>query len=766
MLSVISYEHPHASGYTLAGRFDGLGAREFDAIFSTASSHRYSLLDFQQVHYLSSAGIRSLLKAEKQLRKAGGKLLLIALSDDLKQVLSLTGLLNQFSIFTTLEQAEQWLQERDGEGQTSSGMFSVADRHYHCVEYSQATSVIDLWGADVLQELTPGAAIATDSHELEFAFGIGGMGTTAEQAAEATGELVAMHSVVGVVPADCHCESDFMQAADARPVSVYVQQALGLSGTPQWRVTFDVKAPITLQNLLEDVQTLTEQSPLTGFVVAGKAETVQCTRHHSDDELLEHGCAPQQLGSSAFVAVGVYSNDVTARFPHTAQRVASGQMHSHALLLSELDDVQTTDAPIDVVRRNSGLQKLQQVCHLHPDTTLTNGVVWLYVPQHERDAAEKQLKIHYATAVKEHPHWQPIIREIYRDAARVELTQLQGGFSAQTFSAVSYDRDGRRLLPTVLKLASRADLNREVDAYHASVEKFILNNSTTIMGTAEHGDWAGLRYNFVGINGSQSELRWLTKEYLNRPTAELLPLFDRIFTDILKPWYGQPRWKSIQLYKHHDPAELFPGILDDAQKELSIDVDEPTIECLPLGRRLPNPYYALKHEYPKRKKDASMWYLGINHGDLNMQNILLNELNNIYVIDFSETCERNIISDFARLEPIFKMEFTRLDTEEDLRNLLIFEEGLHQVTSLEQMPENRYPGDDPMVEKAYQLLCRMRHYANVVTLFEQDLRPWLLALLEWTLPVVCYWSVDRLRKQYALYSSALLWEAIQRCESH
>lgn len=765
MLSVTSFEHPQASGYTLVGRFDGLGAREFDTVFS-ASAHHFCLLDFQQVHYLSSAGIRSLLKAEKQLRKAGGNLLLIALSDELKHVLSLTGLLNQFTAFASLEQAEQWLQARDAEGQTPSCEVCVEDRHYRCVEYPQARSVIDLWGADALHELNPSIAIATDSSELEFAFGIGGMGATAEQAAEATGELVTMHSVVGLVPADCHCESDFMQAADAQPVSVFVQQALGLSGAPQWGVAFDFKQPIALHQLLVDVQKLAERSPVTGFVLAADAEQVQCALHHSNDALLQHKREPQHQDGSALLAMGLYCQDATARFPRTAQRLAPQQMHTHALLLSDLNDVRVTDAPADVVRRSTGLQKLQEVCHLHPDTTLTKGVVWLYVPQHERDAAEKQLKIVYTTAVKEHPHWQPIIREIYRDAARVELTQLQGGFSAQTFSAVSYDRDGRRLLPTVLKLASKADLKREVAAYHASVEKFILNNSTTIMGTAEHGDWAGLRYNFVGINGSQSELRWLTKEYLNKPTEELLPLFDRIFTDILKPWYGQPRWKSIQLYKHHDPAVLFPGILDDAKKELGIDADEPTIDCPPLGRKLPNPYYALKHDYPKRKKDASMWYLGINHGDLNMQNILLDELNNIYVIDFSETCERNIVSDFARLEPIFKLEFTQLETEEDLRKLLVFEEGLHQVASLAELPKNRYPGDDPLVEKAYQLLCRMRHYANVVTLFEQDPRPWLLALLEWTLPVVCYWSVDLLRKQYALYSSALLWEAIQRYESH
>jgi hypothetical protein len=54
------------------------------------------------------------------------------------------------------------------------------------------------------------------------------------------------------------------------------------------------------------------------------------------------------------------------------------------------------------------------------------------------------------------------------------------------------------------------------------------------------------------------------------------------------------------------------------------------------------------------------------------------------VIDFSETRPRNAVSDFARLEPIVKFEFPRLESDEDLRQLLEFEEGLTGVTRTER----------------------------------------------------------------------------------
>jgi hypothetical protein len=42
-----------------------------------------------------------------------------------------------------------------------------------------------------------------------------------------------------------------------------------------------------------------------------------------------------------------------------------------------------------------------------------------------------------------------------------------------------------------------------------------------------------------------------------------------------------------------------------------------------------------------------------------MQNILVDDVDNVYLIDFSETRQRSAVSDFARLEAIFLIECTR-----------------------------------------------------------------------------------------------------------
>jgi Predicted choline kinase involved in LPS biosynthesis len=319
------------------------------------------------------------------------------------------------------------------------------------------------------------------------------------------------------------------------------------------------------------------------------------------------------------------------------------------------------------------------------------------------------------------------------------------------------------MLPTVLKIGSRALTGREEQANRKYVERFILNNSTTILGGAAAGDWAGLRYNFLGVTGSDS-LVWLRDYYQQRPAEQVVPIIDAVFTRILKPWYGQPRWETVRLYEEHDPRPLFPSLCEAAEQVLGVSTNSPLMPCPELGIDLPNPYHFLQHEFPRRKEQSRLWYTSICHGDLNMQNILLDDRENIYVIDFSETRPRNIVSDLARLEPIVKFEMVTIDDAAALRQMLEFEKGLISSKTLHQIPPFTYTGSDPSVHKAYEVIRLLRRHADTVTIFETDIVPYWLALLEWTLPVVIYVQMSDWQKKYAAYSAALLCEAIMGLE--
>ena len=126
---------------------------------------------------------------------------------------------------------------------------------------------------------------------------------------------------------------------------------------------------------------------------------------------------------------------------------------------------------------------------------------------------------------------------------------------------------------------------------------------------------------------------------------------------------------------------------------------------------------------------------------------------------------RNIVSDFARLKPIFKFEMTRLESEADLVSLLELERAFCQIISLDEVLPFVYQGNDPSVEKAYQMISRIRKYAKTVVLFETDIIPYLLAMLEWTYPIVLFSQMTPFGKKMATYSAALIVEQIMRLES-
>jgi hypothetical protein len=308
-------------------------------------------------------------------------------------------------------------------------------------------------------------------------------------------------------------------------------------------------------------------------------------------------------------------------------------------------------------------------------------------------------------------------------------------------------------------------MNREENACRNYAEKFILNNSTTIMGTASHGNWAGLRYNFVGINGADTKLTWFREHYSKRPLNELIPLYEKIFWKVLNLWYSQSKEDSLFLYKDHSPLRLFPGVFKDAEQEFGISADSEFFSVPELNKTLPNPLHFLKYEYARRAEESRRWYSAVCHGDLNLQNVLLDEQENVYIIDFSETRVRNALADFARQETIVKFEMTRIENENDLIKILEFETGLATVSSLSDVPTLTYSGDDPAVAKAHGVICLMRDYSQRAVQSQTDIIPYWLAVLEWTYSVLSYVGFPAIRKKYALYSAAIIVNRILELEN-
>ena len=95
----LKIEKKNTDTLALVGRLDTVTATELETEISAILPTVESLvLDMEKLEYISSAGLRVILKTQKEITKKAG-LKLINVSDDVREVFDITG----FSDFLTIE---------------------------------------------------------------------------------------------------------------------------------------------------------------------------------------------------------------------------------------------------------------------------------------------------------------------------------------------------------------------------------------------------------------------------------------------------------------------------------------------------------------------------------------------------------------------------------------------------------------------------------------------------------------------------------------
>ncbi|HRY34157.1 MAG TPA: STAS domain-containing protein [Bacteroidales bacterium] len=753
MLSIQTGHISSVRFFNLAGSLDALAVASFDEeILAGSSEDSFVVLEMSKLSFLSSAGIRKIVELGRNLKQRSGSLHLCAVNEQIRQVLQISGLLTQFPLSATLQEAVQKLS------------LVSADQHrrkeYRLGERLYQFSGLQTQGSEA-RIFEPGGKNAEQylhvaMEELGFGLGSGCFTESLEGIDLQKTAFLSLPGFFACFNGSDPATTDYLLSKDTGLQGVYVRQCLCGGVQPDAHVVLRPGKPVEQSVLLDDLLTMAGEMIRKVPAIAGFCGFLDC----SDD---------QQPGGIRFFACWIADRMEIMRIsamemlrPWTDHR--SEEDNRLLSLTMSLRGVKKIPGEQDFKRC---LEQIWQQEDPDPFLSASNSgqikeaSVWVFLPQAVHDLVSGRMIIEQPPGKPFSDEWDLIIRDIYHDCTKVCLSPLHGGYAATTMLVDSYDRSGRKRLPTVLKLGGHPLISREEQRYNEFVRPFILNNSVSVLGATYYKGQGGICYNFLGINGPDTRLNWLRRDYEEKAADELFPLFDRIFKGILKPWYGQPKWETRRLFQEHSPLfPFFPRVVEDAQEILGIEPEEQYMDCHALGRRVLNPYWYLRHVWSAREQESVNCYTCVCHGDLNMQNILLDENGNIYIIDFSETRVMNAVSDFARLEPIFTIEMTRSRDEKDLEAKLRFTEALVNIDKLGRDPSFVYDGDDPSVEKAFQLVCRLRQYAKQVSIFEEDLLPYWLAVLEWTLPYVSYRSVNVLMQRQAAFMAGLICERL------
>ncbi|AFZ47732.1 anti-sigma-factor antagonist [Cyanobacterium stanieri PCC 7202] len=96
---------------TIQGDIDSSVASEVtDTIIPLVTENAKIILNMTGVEYMSSAGLRILLSTYRQATAKEAKLILVGLSEDIKDTMSVTGFLDFFTVSDSIDDAKKQLE--------------------------------------------------------------------------------------------------------------------------------------------------------------------------------------------------------------------------------------------------------------------------------------------------------------------------------------------------------------------------------------------------------------------------------------------------------------------------------------------------------------------------------------------------------------------------------------------------------------------------------------------------------------------------------
>ena len=111
-------DHPHATILRITGRLDAESTPELEQRVSVCLDQgtRNLVLDFSELDYINSAGLRILVMSYQRLTPLGGQVMVCGAKDYLAEIFTISGYNRIFPMYPDLDQAMRGLSpDQDGQ---------------------------------------------------------------------------------------------------------------------------------------------------------------------------------------------------------------------------------------------------------------------------------------------------------------------------------------------------------------------------------------------------------------------------------------------------------------------------------------------------------------------------------------------------------------------------------------------------------------------------------------------------------------------------
>ncbi|MDD2706706.1 MAG: STAS domain-containing protein [Verrucomicrobiae bacterium] len=357
-MQITRQEIPNGIILKLQGRLDASWAGSAAAAIEEAARAgcRDLRLDLADVSFLSSAGVRSLILAHRQMQSLRGKLRILKASGEVRTVLQLSGLDTLLLLAETESPPSSTSSSApppDGDTiHIEAGDFQLKIFSRPQGEPARGTLLGSPDGfagsgknwSSIQHQPLPSNVLS---------LGIGALASNADDASNRLGEFLSISGAVVCQPTDGSNQPDYLLASGAFTPSIQTLYAIRCEGTLSGHARFRPQTPgnsIPLSLLLKSLESLCENTPLAVVILAETAGLIgACLKKAPDqslppDAFFEHPSIRRRISftperqhaRSLALAGGVIMKDAPGQWADFVRPLDSEETrfgHFHAMVL-------------------------------------------------------------------------------------------------------------------------------------------------------------------------------------------------------------------------------------------------------------------------------------------------------------------------------------------------------------------------------------------------------------------------------------------------
>lgn len=364
-----------------------------------------------------------------------------------------------------------------------------------------------------------------------------------------------------------------------------------------------------------------------------------------------------------------------------------------------------------------------------------------------------------------------LLQRIFHEAEHIEVKAMNSGHSSGAVVLVTPTMRGIPQTNVVVKFNQRDKAERESRNYDLYVENYVGGARRTqrldYRATARLG---GIAYSFVGVEAA--EFRRFSLVYASQGKSGIKAILNNLFEETCFTWYTNtltPPDTSLQSlsagYKKWlrlDTPKLTAALTDIVKQTglvtLSfVDSRRPSQSNILFEER------GVRLTNPLPPSQAAFAYNGPNcytHGDLHEGNILVDNHNQTWLIDFYHSGPSHPVRDFAMLESAIKFSLQKSDCSPTI--LYDWERSLLHTDSLSDDVSPSPPLElDAELAKATELILHIRSLLSRI-LPDMTIRDYQISLYFHALKgMTLTQKFDERQRWHALMCAALLAEVLQ-----